>query len=107
MLQLVHLVLNLLETAESGERRLVDGRAWFEMNVLVQQPELNAARPDDVAAVGGFVKPDEAEDRALAGAVAADQSDLVARRNPEADVRHQQPRTGTHLEVLGGDHQAG
>ena len=41
----------------------------------------------------------------LAGAVAPDKSDLVARRDPEADVLHQQPRPGTHLEVLGGDHQ--
>ncbi len=43
----------------------------------------------------------------LAGAVAADESDLVARSDTEADVLHQQPRPGTHLEVLGGDHQAG
>ena len=42
--------------------------------------------------------------RGLAGAVAADQADLVARRDAEADVCHQQPRAGANLEMVGGDH---
>ena len=42
--------------------------------------------------------------RGLAGAVAPDQPDLVARGDPEADVLHQQPGTGTNLQLVGGDH---
>ena len=41
----------------------------------------------------------------LAGAVAADQPDLVARADAEADVLHQQPRPGADLELVGGDHR--
>ena len=43
----------------------------------------------------------------LSRPVAADQADLVAGRDPEADVLHQQARPGTDLEVLGGDHEGG
>ncbi len=45
--------------------------------------------------------------RRLAGAVAPDQTDLVARRHPEADPVHQESCPGTDLECLGGDHQGG
>ena len=43
----------------------------------------------------------------LAGAVAADQADLVAGGDPEGDVGHQQARAGADLELVGGDHWAG
>ena len=43
----------------------------------------------------------------LAGAVAADQADLVAGGDPEADVLHEESCAGTDLELVGGDHEAG
>jgi hypothetical protein len=69
MLQLVHLVLDLLETPEGRERRLMHRRTRFEVNVLIQQTQLDAARAHDVAAVRRLVTANETEDRALAGAV--------------------------------------
>jgi hypothetical protein len=51
MLQLVHLVFDLLQMAKCGECRLVDRRAWFEMNVLVQEAKLHVARAHHVAAI--------------------------------------------------------
>lgn len=48
---------------------------------------------------------EDAGEGRLAGAVAADETDLVAGRDPEADVPHQQSCPGPDFEVLGGDHQ--
>lgn len=56
----------------------MDGRAGFEMYVLVQQPELYAARTHDIATIRGLVASDETEDRALAGAVSTDKSDVLS-----------------------------
>ena len=51
MLELVHLVFDLLQMTKRRERRLVDRRAGLEVNVLVQQAELHAARAHHVAAI--------------------------------------------------------
>jgi hypothetical protein len=48
------------------------------MDVLVQEAQLHAARADDVAAIRCFIAPHETEDRALTGAVAADESGVFA-----------------------------
>ena len=56
----------------------MDRRAGFEMYVLVQEAELYAACAHDVAAIGGFVVSDETKDRALAGAVPSDKSDVLS-----------------------------
>lgn len=56
----------------------MDRRAGFEVNVLVQQAQLYAAGAHDVAAIRGFVVSDETEDRALAGAVSPDQSNVLS-----------------------------
>ncbi len=79
MLQLVHLVLDLLQTTEGSERRFVDGRAGLEVNVLVQQAELHSARAHDVTTIRCLIPSDETEDRALAGPVAADEPDVFTR----------------------------
>ena len=79
MLKLVHFVFDLLKPAERGERGFVNRRARFEMNMLRQQAKLQAARAHDVAAVSRFFSGDETKDRRLAGAVATDQSDVLAR----------------------------
>jgi hypothetical protein len=79
MLELVHLVFDLLQTAERCERRFVDRRTGFEVNVLVQQAELDAPRTHDIAAIRRLVTSDETEDRTLAGAVSTYKSDVLSR----------------------------
>jgi hypothetical protein len=76
--ELVHLVLDALEVLEGGERRLMDGRARLEVDVLFEQPEAQAARAHHLAAVGRLLAGDEAEEGRLARAVAADQPDVLA-----------------------------
>ena len=44
-------------------------------------------------------------ERRLAGAVASDETDLVAGSHPEADVLHEQACSGTDFELVGGDHE--
>jgi hypothetical protein len=48
------------------------------MNVLVQQAQLDAPRAHDIAAIRRLVAPDEAEDRALAGAVSTYKSNVFS-----------------------------
>ncbi len=79
MLELMQLVFELLQMAESRERRLVHGRTRFEVNVLGEQPQFQAARAHHFAAIRrGFII-DQAKDRRLAGAVAPDQPDVISR----------------------------
>jgi hypothetical protein len=79
MLQLVHLVFDLLKPAECCKRRLMDRRARLELNVLVQQAQLDAARADYVAAIRCLFASDETEDRALSGAVSTYKSYVFSR----------------------------
>ena len=48
------------------------------MYMLVQQAQTNAARAHDIAAIGRLITSDETEDRALAGAVSTDKSDVFS-----------------------------
>ena len=57
------------------------------------------------AAGGQRLAGEDLRERRLAGAVAADQADLVARSDAEADVLHEQSCPGPDLEVVGGDHR--
>ncbi len=59
----------------------------------------------DLAGGGQALAGEDAGQGGLAGAVAADEADLVAGGDPEADVGHQQSCPGPDFEVLGGDHQ--
>jgi hypothetical protein len=51
MLQLMHLVFDLLQTSKGGKRRLMNGRTRLEVNVLVQQTKLHSARTYDVTTI--------------------------------------------------------
>jgi len=62
------------------------------------------ARPGDPALGGEHVAGEHLRERGLAGAVAADESDLVARGDPERDVRHEHACSDTDLEVMHGEH---
>jgi hypothetical protein len=75
----VHFVLDLLEVAEGGERRFVDGRTGFKVHMLFEQTEAQSAHAHNVAAVGGFLAGDQAKNRRFTGAVPAHQPDVLAR----------------------------
>jgi hypothetical protein len=81
MLELVHLVLDLLEPAECREGRFMDRRARFEVNVLVQEAQPKTTRAHDVTTIGRLVTADETEDRALTSAVSTYKSDVFSRIN--------------------------
>jgi hypothetical protein len=79
MLKLMHFVFNLLKPTERGERGLMDRRALFEMNVLCEQAKLQAARAHNVALIRRLFAGDQPKDCGLAGAVATDKPDMLAR----------------------------
>jgi hypothetical protein len=79
MLQLVHLVFDLLKPAKRSKRRFMDRRAGLELNMLVQQSQLDAARTDHVAAIRCLLTSDETKDRALSGAVSTNKSYVFSR----------------------------
>src|SRR6185503_8168052 len=76
MLELVHLVFDLLQPAKRRQRRLMHGRSRLEVHMLVQQAQLYATRTDHLAAIGRLLTSDQSKDRALPGAVAADKPDV-------------------------------
>ena len=51
MFERAHLMFDLLQVSESGERGFVNRRVRLEMNVLRQESELHATRPHHVARV--------------------------------------------------------
>jgi hypothetical protein len=73
----MHLMFDLLQTTKGGQRRLVNCRTGFEVNVLVQQTELQAARAYDVTTIRRFITSDKTKDRALTGAVPAYQAGVL------------------------------
>jgi len=56
----------------------MDRRTGFEVNMLVQQAQLQSTRTDHVATIRGLITSDETKDRALAGAVSTDESDVFS-----------------------------
>src|SRR4051812_43860436 len=78
MFELVHLVLDVLKLFEGRERGLMHRRARLEVYVLFEKSQPHAASAHNVAAVGRLFARDEAEERRLARAVAADQADVLA-----------------------------
>jgi hypothetical protein len=78
VLELVHLVFDLLQMTKGCQRRFVYGRASFKVNVLGKQPQAHTARSDEVTAVGSFFAVEQTKDSGFAGAVAADESHVFA-----------------------------
>jgi hypothetical protein len=75
----MHLVFDLLQASKGSKRRLVNGRTGFEVNVLVQQTKFHSTRTHNITTIRGFITSDETKDRALAGAVAAYQANVLTR----------------------------
>jgi hypothetical protein len=82
--------------------------------VLAQHGEVAGARvlrqvadlaaPVDGAAVRQGLPGEHAQDGGLAGAVAPDQPDAIARLDAQGRTGQQDPGAGTQLQVGGGDH---
>jgi hypothetical protein len=68
----------------------MDRRSRLEVNVLVQQTQLHAARANYVSAIRRLITSDETKDRALAGAVPTYKSDVFSRV-------HLQRRASQHI----------
>jgi hypothetical protein len=79
MLQLVHLMFDLLQTSKGSKRRLMNRRTRFEVNVLVQQTKLHSTRAHDVTTIRRFITSDETKDRAFPGPVASYQAHVLTR----------------------------
>ena len=62
------------------------GRSLFEMNVLREQPELQATRAYHFALIGRLFAVYEPEDCRLARAIPTHKSDVLARINLEASA---------------------
>src|SRR2546426_758948 len=77
MLQLMHLVLDLLQMAKRRQRRFMHSRARVEVNMLGQQSELESAGTRNFAAIRSLFFVYQAKNRRLAGAVTSDQTDML------------------------------
>ena len=60
---------------------------------------------EDGAGGGLRLAGEDAGEGRLAGSVAPHEAHLVACGDPEGEVLHEEPRAGSDLELLGGDHQ--
>ena len=72
--------------------------------VLRQVADVAAA--EHLTGSGLALAGEDAGEGRLAGSVAPHEADLVACGDPEGDVLHEEPRAGSDLELLGGDHLA-
>jgi len=82
----VHLVFDLLQMPKRRQRRLVNGRAGLEMNVLSQQTETHSSRTDDLAAIRWLFIIDESKNCCLAGSVSTHQPDMFTWINLQRDA---------------------
>jgi len=78
MLELVHLVLNLLQVTKRRKRGFMNSRSRFKMYMLLKQSKFQALRSDYLALIGRFLAINEAKDRCLAGAIATYEPDVLA-----------------------------
>ena len=100
--RLLHAEHELAEAAgveDAGARRVVRVAG---ARVLRQVADLAGAR--DGAAARLPLPRERLGERGLAGAVAADEPDLVALVDPEGDVLHEHARADPDLEVVDGQH---
>src|SRR2546425_5015492 len=77
MLQLMHLVLDLLQVAKRRERRFMHSRARVEVNMLREQSELESAGTHNFAAIRSLFFVYQAKNRRFAGAVTPYQTDML------------------------------
>ena len=78
MLQVFELVMQIAGAAAAGDRFIEHRAALHLLHVLAEVADGQPLRNRDLALVGSFLAHDHAEERRLAGAVRADQADLLA-----------------------------
>ena len=79
VLQRFELVVQVADAAAAGDRLVEHRAARHLLDVLAEVADRQLLRHRDVAFVGRLLADDHAEERGLAGAVRADEADLLAR----------------------------
>src|ERR1700754_4633061 len=79
MLQLMHLMFDLLQTPEGCQRRFMNRRTGLEVNVLIQQTQFHSTSAHNISTIRRFITSDETKDRALTGAIAAYEPNVLTR----------------------------
>ena len=101
-LGLAQAAYDVVEAARGQDPVAGDHRRVADPGVLRQVADLAAA--EDLAVGRGSLAGEDAGEGRLAGTVAPHEADLVACGDAEGDVLHEEPRAGSDLELLGGDH---
>ena len=78
MLQVFQFVVQIAHAPAAGDRFIEHRPALHLLHVLAEVADGQPLGNRDLAFVGGFFADDHAEQRGLAGAVRADQADLLA-----------------------------
>ena len=97
-------ILRMRHVEPAGRQDPVEREDLGVGGARVLRQVAHLSRAGDVAGSRQGLTGEDPGHRGLAGAVAADQADLVSRSHAEGDVCHQQARAGAHLEVVHGDH---
>ncbi len=79
----------LTDIAETGGHRLVDGAGIVTGRFLLEMRDAQRVSAPDLAVVGLNLAAQHAQQRRLAGAVAAEQTDALAGVDLEIDARQQ------------------
>ena len=101
-LGLTQAAYDVVEAARRQDPVAGDDLGVADPRVLREVADLAAA--DDLAVGRGALAGEDAGEGRLAGTVAPHEADLVACGDAEGDVLHEEPRAGSDLELLGGDH---
>jgi hypothetical protein len=89
LLQRLELVMQIAQTAAAGNRLVQDRAAGHLLDVLAEVADRQLLRHRDIALVRRFLADDHPEQRRLAGAVRADQTDFLAGVELERGVDEQ------------------
>ena len=105
VLQGFELVVQIADAAAAGDRLVEHRTARHLLHVLAEVADGQLPRDGDFALVGNFLADDHAEERGLAGAVGADQSDLLAGIQLKRSVHENQLLAVLLIDVGKGDHR--
>ena len=105
VLQVFELVVQVADAAAAGDGLVEHRAARHLLDVLAEVADGQLLRNRDLAFVGRFLADDHAEERGLAGAVGADQADLLAGVQLERGVDEEELLAVLLVDVGKGDHQ--
>ena len=100
---LVEFLLDLIEAAERGRSGAAQGVRGIELGFLLEVADPDPALQADRAVVGLDATRDDLEERALAAAVAAHETDLLAFIDAEHHVLEEDVDAVSEADVVDGD----